>query len=522
MNRISPLAWISFGLVSMTISFMLTGDWLLNLVPDKSTQVYEYREKLSEALAVQYSILVQQGNLENIDASMEAMVARNEDVLSAALRTAEGHLLVVTSDHEKIWVQPSSDRSTLSFIQVPIFDGDAPWGTLQISFRPQRNDGVWWFVNHPWFQFVAFVGLAGFLGFRLFMKKTLRQLDPSEVVPKRVKAALDILQEGVIFLDKRGHIVLANTAFANHVGQSSSSLIGSSISKLPWRTSDNEEPIASFPWTTVMKEKKSEQGAPLLLAEPTGEPKKFIVNSTPILDERGAVRGVLSSFSDVSELEHANAHLLGVLKELVESREEVSRKNEELERLATRDPLTGCFNRRAFFDQMEQVFVAAQKHNTDLGCIMADIDHFKSFNDRYGHTIGDQVIQVVAKALGATLRATDFLGRYGGEEFCIIMPGLDSAGTAKVAERIRAKIELEAGLAIRTTSGIQITSSFGVSSIASGAIDPSELIDQADKALYRAKEGGRNRVMEWGQINSPEDYENIEATQMALSHEPSA
>ena len=505
----------------MTISFMLTGDWLVNLVPDKSAQVLEYREKFSEGLAIQFSTLVQQGKLEAIDATLETMVSRNKDVLSAALRTTEGYILVVAGDHEQVWVNQLGNHSTFNFIQVPIFEGDSPWGTLQISFQPEQENSVWWFITHPWVQFVAFVGFAAFLGFRLFMKKTLRQLDPSSVVPKRVKAALDNLQEGVIFLDKREHIVLANTAFTKQVGQTSSALVGYSVANLPWRKSDPEEAIESYPWTTAIKEKKSEQGVPLLLSEPTGEPKKFIVNSTPILDERGAVRGVLSSFNDVSELEQANAHLLGVLKELEESRQRIALQNEELERLATRDPLTGCFNRRAFFDQMEKAFVAACKNNTELGCIMTDIDHFKSFNDRYGHAIGDQVIQVVVKALGATLRATDFLGRYGGEEFCIVLPGLDSVGTAKVAERIRSKIETEAGLAIRTTAGIQITSSFGVSSIASGAVDPSELIDQADKALYKAKEGGRNQVRQWDKIESPEEKEIVEEPHMALSHESS-
>jgi len=123
---------------------------------------------------------------------------------------------------------------------------------------------------------------------------------------------------------------------------------------------------------------------------------------------------------------------------------------------------------------------------------MTDIDFFKSVNDRYGHATGDQVIKTVADVLKNCSRDTDIVGRYGGEEFCVILPNLDLEKAAQVAERIRNAIEKI------SCSGVKITVSMGVSSLKQSTNKPDELINQADKALYAAKKSGRNRVVTWG------------------------
>jgi diguanylate cyclase (GGDEF)-like protein len=159
--------------------------------------------------------------------------------------------------------------------------------------------------------------------------------------------------------------------------------------------------------------------------------------------------------------------------------------------------MTGCLNRRAFFEAADPLFDKLRAKQDELCCVMSDIDHFKSFNDRYGHTVGDMVIKSVAKCLGSELREVDLLCRYGGEEFCILLPGSTAEQAQDIAERLRAEIEAHAGAAIRDIPGIRITSSFGVASIAQGARDTAELIDQADNALYQSKKNGRNRVSIW-------------------------
>ncbi|TKS60729.1 MAG: diguanylate cyclase response regulator [Nitrospira sp.] len=195
------------------------------------------------------------------------------------------------------------------------------------------------------------------------------------------------------------------------------------------------------------------------------------------------------------QLTQTNAALVRSVADLEMAQAKILRQNDELERLASRDPLTGCFNRRAFYAQFEKAVAESREHDTELSCLMVDIDHFKPINDQFGHAVGDQAIQAVASCLSAGLRLTDALGRYGGEEFCLMFPRTTLAEAADLAERLRIRVETEAGDRMRMAFSLVITVSCGVSSMAFGARTPLELIDQADKALYAAKEGGRNCVM---------------------------
>jgi diguanylate cyclase (GGDEF)-like protein len=195
------------------------------------------------------------------------------------------------------------------------------------------------------------------------------------------------------------------------------------------------------------------------------------------------------------QLTQTNADLVRTVADLEVAQAEILRQNDALERLASRDPLTGCFNRRAFYAQFEQAFAESREHNTELCCLMVDIDHFKRVNDQFGHGVGDQAIQAVAGCLSAGLRLMDTIGRYGGEEFCLMFPRTKRTEAADLGERLRIRVETEAGVRVRAASGLAITVSCGISSTALGARTPLELIDQADKALYAAKEAGRNCVM---------------------------
>ena len=195
------------------------------------------------------------------------------------------------------------------------------------------------------------------------------------------------------------------------------------------------------------------------------------------------------------QLTEINGALVRTVANLEAAQTEILRKNGELERLASRDPLTGCLNRRAFYALFEKAFAESRQHGSDLCCLMVDIDHFKRVNDQFGHAIGDQAIQAVANCLSGGLRLTDTVGRYGGEEFSLMFPRTTLAEATDLAERLRIRVGIEAGSRMRTVSGLTLTVSIGVSTIAFGARIPLELIDQADKALYAAKEGGRNCVM---------------------------
>jgi two-component system chemotaxis response regulator CheY len=165
------------------------------------------------------------------------------------------------------------------------------------------------------------------------------------------------------------------------------------------------------------------------------------------------------------------------------------------EALSALDSLTGLPNRRALYVRALAELSRAERERTSVGVVMMDIDHFKGINDQFGHAAGDDALRQVAAALQRNRRDYDFPGRWGGEEFLIIVPGASLEQAAVVAERVRAAVE---GVALRGAGAGagELRSSFGVAA-ASPALRPiglDELIRQADDALYRAKATGRNRV----------------------------
>lgn len=168
---------------------------------------------------------------------------------------------------------------------------------------------------------------------------------------------------------------------------------------------------------------------------------------------------------------------------------ELARANAELEALALRDGLTGLNNRRAGDLRLAEELPRHQRQNRPLGLLLADIDHFKRINDSHGHAAGDAVLQVVARQLQRTVRATDFVARHGGEEFLVLLPDTDADGLLKVAEKLRAAVEAAAPAPVG-----RVTLSLGGAVAPAGAAAADELLRRADRALYAAKDAGRNRV----------------------------
>ncbi len=160
---------------------------------------------------------------------------------------------------------------------------------------------------------------------------------------------------------------------------------------------------------------------------------------------------------------------------------------------ASRDPLTRLWNRGAIMEIMEQEFARMKRLGSHVGVILADIDHFKQVNDRFGHFAGDAVLRAVSAKMSAMVRPYDAVGRYGGEEFLIVVPGCDVKAASDVAERIRRALNDEP---LSTPEGaFSVTASLGVASAGGAAATASsEIVRAADQALYRAKNSGRNRV----------------------------
>lgn len=174
--------------------------------------------------------------------------------------------------------------------------------------------------------------------------------------------------------------------------------------------------------------------------------------------------------------------------------------NHELRELATRDMLTGTLNARAYYEICDSMIRVAQRNRAPYAVLFVDLDHFKSINDTYGHAAGDIVLKSVADCLGRNLRASDALGRIGGEEFSIFLPQTDMEGALHLAENIRTSVEgLMPSIGERR---LKVTASIGVARNQHSEQTMKEIQQQADQAMYRAKAGGRNRVSSFDGIDA--------------------
>jgi diguanylate cyclase (GGDEF)-like protein len=173
--------------------------------------------------------------------------------------------------------------------------------------------------------------------------------------------------------------------------------------------------------------------------------------------------------------------------------DELMVKNATLARLSTVDALSGLRTRRYAKELLTIEFLRSRRYGTPLTVIMADLDHFKEVNDRFGHPAGDAVLRGVSQILLGSLRATDSAGRYGGEEFVVILPQNTTRGATVLAERWRDGVE-KSVFAAPDGQEVTATLSLGVAQYQRRFEGPDELIAAADKALYRAKKNGRNRV----------------------------
>jgi diguanylate cyclase (GGDEF)-like protein len=488
-----PAIRISAALVLLTACLLLSAE-LLGLTPDEPKYLLDMRKQFSETLAIQFSIFAPSQDPKDIQQVLAYVAKRNPEIESAGVRLQNGQLIFQVGDHANKWSDYDKGKSTSTHLVVPILKNNEAWGSIEIKFMPLP--GMSSSLTHlSSFKQGGFILIMGFFVYLVFMLRTLKLLDPTSVIPDRVNAAFDTLTEGIIILDEQEQIVLANKAFSEKLARPASSLIGAKLSTLSWKSVKPDLSVAVYPWQQVLKTGKSSIGAQLMLASSDEKAFKFVVNASPIQSGGSATQGVLITLDDVTELEERNIALQTMVSRLEVTQAQVQQQNIELSYLATRDSLTGCLNRRTFTEQFDRAFKEALQNNLELSCIMADIDHFKAVNDNYGHATGDVVIKMLAEILQSSTRKVDLVGRYGGEEFCVVLPGLTADEAFVVAERVRLRLKDES--ANRYETGPRVTASFGVSSIKDNPANASELNNFADEALYTAKESGRNLVIRW-------------------------
>jgi len=220
------------------------------------------------------------------------------------------------------------------------------------------------------------------------------------------------------------------------------------------------------------------------------------------MEQSVALRRLLKDSPPRNHNNSAYEELMRLNSELTRVQRDLSKANAELARLASTDELTGVLNRRAFFERAEAIARRAAYEGLPVTVIMFDADHFKKCNDRHGHAVGDRALKSITARITPELRPADCFGRYGGEEFAVVLPGCDEKEGMRVAERIRVSIE-NAPLTT-TDSGVEVrlTLSLGVATTAQAhgeAPSPTLecLLARADRAMYEAKALGRNCAVLW-------------------------
>lgn len=215
-------------------------------------------------------------------------------------------------------------------------------------------------------------------------------------------------------------------------------------------------------------------------------PLHLVCNIFGLRGASGEIIGAISANIDITERRQAE-------KRIQEQQRELLAMNEKLSQLAVTDGLTGLWNHRRFQEELEVAYATHSRKDWQLSLILLDVDHFKQFNDTFGHPAGDVVLKNVAGILKGTARQHEAVARYGGEEFAVILPGTTREEATLAAERFRA------ALAGGDWPQRDITASLGVATLEPGT-RPEELIQQADAALYASKQAGRNRVSHYAEV----------------------
>ncbi|MFA7554764.1 MAG: diguanylate cyclase [Spongiibacteraceae bacterium] len=304
---------------------------------------------------------------------------------------------------------------------------------------------------------------------------------------------LDIIQStdiGIVVLDEGFNIQIYNRFMQVHSGIAPEQAIGANIFDLfPYLQGEwFKRRVASvfdlgIPVHTTWEQRDNVFDFPLQLPIHF-EIKKMFQNTTFV---------PLRSASDV--VEKVGLIVYDVTDNAINSRK-LEHTKAELLILSRTDRLTGLYNRGYWEERLNEEFKRNRRSDSDVSLVMFDIDHFKDINDQYGHQVGDDVIRLVAQLMRDNSREIDIYGRYGGEEFVVVLPETGLQGAVIYSERLRQKIA--ESVVYNDGNSVQFTVSLGIAVLNAETIDPSDWIVNADKALYQSKENGRNQTHIFG------------------------
>jgi len=308
MKGLKAKSRVALGQAGIIISLVMLAGYL-GIIPDKVSAMRNSRASLAETIAVYSSALVVKADIRRLKEDLNLIVERNDDLLSIALHRENGRYLVATNSHETQWQSMAGKYSKDNQLRVPILAEDEKWGQLELRFK-SINDGFAGISKDSLLIITLFMGISCFIVFYFYLGKVLRHLDPSQAIPGRVRAALDTMAEGLLVIDRKEQIVLANKAFSDILGKSPDDLLGTKTSELPWQDKEgNKISKDNRPWMQALKSGKVQTDTTLQIQLTEQHKLSFKVNCSPVLGAEGKYAGVLVSFNDVTRLEEQEVEL---------------------------------------------------------------------------------------------------------------------------------------------------------------------------------------------------------------------
>lgn len=336
--------------------------------------------------------------------------------------------------------------------------------------------GSWIFLG---LALAALMGLAFFAG--RFLRRSAFPRHVEEKFPGELallRAVLASVPDLIYVKDRKSHFLLANQETASFMGAGNGAEL---VGKSDFDYYDSEAAAVFY----QDEQRIMSSGEPLVshdehIEEPNGRLRHLLTTKVPLRSESGAIVGIVGIGRDITAIK--------------ETEGELKRARENLHYRATHDSLTALLNREAILDMLDRELARSQRERAPIAVLLADLDHYKSVNDIYGHPVGDQVLREIARRFVRAVRGYDLVGRYGGEEFLLILGGCTATEALTRADQLRESIEASP---ITTSGGaIHITISIGVLPVQEWAYPPVEdVLREVDVALYAAKAGGRNRCV---------------------------
>jgi PAS domain S-box-containing protein len=308
MKGFSTKAYLAIGLSFLVASIVMASAFV-GVFPDRGRAVREGRQALAELAAVNSTAAIVPEGAPRVEAMLKFMLERNKDLVSAGVRRADGALVVAVGSHADTWKPLANDHSTDRQLQVPILAKSERWGQLELAFKPTGVPHLFG-MEMPWLYLVLFMFGSCLGAFYFYLGRMLRHLDVSHAVPARVRSALDTLAEGLLVIDKKQNIVLANQAFATLTGATAETLAARQVSELGWLGPDGT-PLAKerSPWAAALREGTLQRNSMLHFTDHAGSLHTFSANCSPVMGPDGKAGGVLISLDDITELESNKAEL---------------------------------------------------------------------------------------------------------------------------------------------------------------------------------------------------------------------